>query len=129
MNEPKSNGAKSVALIVSGIGCAIILCLGGVSAIAAPKFMRFQDRSMQSECKSQLKAISTAERAYYADFDRYSSKLSDLGLIVEKGNRYQYRVGPGPFGEEAIPVDSGKVPGATLSGADSARLFSGCSSV
>lgn len=102
--------AKSVALMVSGLGVAIILCIAGVTAIAAPKFMRFQDRSSQGECKSQLKAISTAERAYYAEFDRYSSKFSDIGFGVEKGNRYQYRIGSGALGEEAISVDTQKHP-------------------
>lgn len=120
MGEPRSKGTKSVALIVSAAGVAITLCIGGVVAIAAPKFMRFQGRSLQSQCKSQLKAISTAERAYYAEFDRYSSKLSDLGVTVEKGSRYQYRVGSGPIGEEALPVDEERVPGASPAAYDAA---------
>lgn len=120
MNEPRSKGTKSAALVVSGIGVAIILCVVGVTAIAAPKFMRFQNRSMQSECKAQLRGIATAERAYYAEFDRYSPKLSEVGFAVEPGNRYQYRLGTGPIGEEAIGVDAQKVPGAQAAAYDAA---------
>lgn len=120
MNEPRSKGTKSAAVLVSAIGAAIILCVVGVTAIAAPKFMRFQNRSMQSECKSQLRAIATAERAYYADFDRYSPRLSEVGFSVDPGNRYQYRLGTGPIGEEAIGVDAQRVPGAQSATYDAA---------
>ena len=120
MNEARSKGSKSVALLVSGLGVAIILCVVGVTAIAAPKFMRFQNRSMQSECKAQLRAIVTAERAYFGEYDRFSSKLSEVGFSVEPGNRYQYRLGTGPFGEEAIGVDAQKVPGAKSADYDAA---------
>lgn len=88
----RSGGAKSAAVLVSGIGVAIILCIAGVTAIAAPKFMRFQDRSQQSECRSQLKAIATAERAYYAEHDQYSAELSAMDVIIRPGSQYRYTV-------------------------------------
>src|SRR4051812_44469821 len=93
--EPRSKGTKSVAVMVSLVGLGLVVCLVGVATIAAPKFMRFQDRSIQSECRSRLRAIATAERAYYGEFDRYSPKLADIGFQVEKRNRYQYRLGSG----------------------------------
>ena len=108
MSDPPSEGTRWVAVVVSCIGLAFVVCGLGAVTIAAPKFMRFQDRSMQSECKWQLRAISIAERASYAEFDRYSPKLADVNISVEKGNRYQDRLGPGPIGEEAIGVETTK---------------------
>jgi type II secretory pathway pseudopilin PulG len=105
MTEPKSKGARSVALMVSIGATVLILCLAGVAAISAPKFMRFQDRSRQSECKAQLRAVAVAEQALYAENQRYTTRWAELNLSVEKGNRYQYRVGPGPLAEEGLSVD------------------------
>lgn len=110
MNEPRSKGAKSVAVMVSAGAAVLILCLAGVAAISAPKFMRFQDRSRQSECKGQLRALATAERAFFAEHDRYTTKPAELGYSPEPGNRYQYRLGPLP--DEAISVDTRKHPDA-----------------
>jgi type IV pilus assembly protein PilA len=104
-DKPRSSRAKATALVVSGIGVAIILSIGGVVAISAPKFMRFQDRSRQSEGKVRLKAIVTSERALYGEYDRYSPKPTELGLALEKGNRYHCRLGPGPASEETLPAD------------------------
>ncbi|MDP1825915.1 MAG: pilin [Archangium sp.] len=112
MSEPRGKGTKAVAVVLSGVGVAIILCIGGVVAIAAPKFMRFQDRSWQSECKSNLRSIATAERAFYEEHARFSPKYAEVGFLPEKGNRYQYRLGPGALGDEAFPVDTTRSPDA-----------------
>lgn len=113
MTEPRSKGARSVALMVSIGAAVLILCLAGVAAISAPKFMRFQDRARQSECKVQLRAVAMAERAFYEEHQRYTTKWAELGLTVEKGNRYQYRIGPGVLSEDGFPVDTAAHPAPT----------------
>jgi type IV pilus assembly protein PilA len=51
----------------------VVAIIGILAAIAIPNFIRFQARSKQAEAKTNMKAIFTGERAFYAEKDRYSS--------------------------------------------------------
>jgi type IV pilus assembly protein PilA len=79
--------AKGFTLIELMIVVAII---GILAAIAIPNFIKFQARSKQSEAKSNLKAIYTAEKAYLQEKDVYSTDVSKVGFSPERGNRYRY---------------------------------------
>jgi type IV pilus assembly protein PilA len=68
----------------------VVAIIGILAAIAIPNFIKFQARSKQSEAKSNLKAIYTAERSYYQEKDTYSPLLSTVGFAPERGNRYYY---------------------------------------
>ncbi len=81
-----------------------------LAAIAIPNFMRFQARSKQSECKTNLKAALTAERAYHNDKDTYSSSPKETFFQPERGNRYLYRLGDGPLEAAGIAADNGRFP-------------------
>ncbi len=70
----------------------VVAIIGILAAIAIPNFVKFQARSKQSECKSNLKALFTAERAYYQEKDVYSSCVRKIGFSPERGNRYSYWV-------------------------------------
>ncbi len=50
----------------------VIAIIGILAAIAIPNFVKFQCRSKQSEARSSLKAIYTAEEAYRAEYDTYT---------------------------------------------------------
>jgi type IV pilus assembly protein PilA len=79
--------AKGFTLIELMIVVAII---GILAAIAIPNFIKFQARSKQSEAKSNLKAVYTAEKAYLQEKDIYSTDISKIGFSPERGNRYRY---------------------------------------
>jgi type IV pilus assembly protein PilA len=81
--------AKGFTLIELMIVVAII---GILAAIAIPNFIKFQARSKQSEVKTNLKGIFTAERSYYQEKDTYSACIRKFGWGPERGNRYAYRV-------------------------------------
>lgn len=70
----------------------VVAIIGILAAIAIPNFVKFQARSKQSEVKSNLKAIYTAERSYFQEKDNYSSCIRKFGFSPERGNRYHYKV-------------------------------------
>ncbi len=70
----------------------VVAIIGILAAIAIPNFVKFQARSKQSECKSNLKALFTAERSYFQEKDNYSSCIRKIGFSPERGNRYHYKV-------------------------------------
>jgi type IV pilus assembly protein PilA len=47
-------------------------------------------RSRQSEAKANLKAMFTAEKAFFQEKDRYSTYITVVGFEPERGNRYRY---------------------------------------
>src|SRR5438045_8972804 len=73
----------------------VVAIIGILAAIAIPKFVKFQARSKQSEAKANLKAMFTAEKAYSAEKDKFSTLTGEIGFSPERNNRYAYYVGPG----------------------------------
>ncbi len=63
-----------------------------ISVIGIPNFIKFQARSKQSEAKANLKALYTAEKAYFQEKDTYSPLVDDIGFSPERNNRYQYNL-------------------------------------
>lgn len=71
----------------------VVAIIGILAAIAIPNFIKFQARAKQSEPKANLKSFFTAERAYFAERDTYSSFVADIGFLPERGNRYAVYTG------------------------------------
>jgi type IV pilus assembly protein PilA len=68
----------------------VVAIIGILAAIAIPNFIKFQARSKQSEAKSNCKAMFTAQKAFFAEKDRYSSLVGEIGFAPERNNRYSY---------------------------------------
>ena len=83
----KKKGFTLVELMI------VVAIIGILAAIAIPNFIKFQARSKQSEPKANLKALFTAQRAYFSEKDTYSSLVGDIGFNPERGNRYEMRTG------------------------------------
>jgi len=60
---------------------------------------RFEGRARQSEAKTNLRFMNTAAKALWAEQDRYSADLRELGFTPERGNRYTY------FAHEEGPLE------------------------
>jgi type IV pilus assembly protein PilA len=71
----------------------VVAIIGILAAIAIPNFIKFQARSKQSEAKSNSKAMYTAEKAFYAEKDRWSTLVGECGFSPERNNRYAYYLG------------------------------------
>jgi len=72
----------------------VVAIIGILAAIAIPNFVKFQARSKQSEAKANLKAMFTAQKAYTAEKDRFSTLTGEIGFSPERNNRYAYFNGP-----------------------------------
>src|SRR4051812_33310338 len=71
----------------------VVAIIGILASIAIPNFIRFQAKAKQSEAKTNLKAVFTAEKAYYGERDSLSNRFSAVGFTPERGNRYSYVLG------------------------------------
>ena len=83
----KSQGFTLIELMI------VVAIIGILAAIAIPNFIKFQARSKQSEAKSNLKSLYTAEKAYYNEKDKFTNLLLIVGFSPERGNRYAYYSG------------------------------------
>ena len=68
----------------------VVAIVGILAAIAIPNFVKFQGRSKQSEVKANLRAMFIAEKAFFQEKDRYSFLVGEVGLAIERNNRYAY---------------------------------------
>jgi type IV pilus assembly protein PilA len=94
---PAGSSRKTLYIILGVVAVLLACpCVGIISAIAIPNFIRFQARSKQSECKANLKAWYSAQQAHYADANTYEPNLAKVGFAPERGNRYAYFAGQGP---------------------------------
>src|SRR5712671_5345970 len=71
----------------------VVAIIGILAAIAIPNFVKFQARSKQSEAKANMKAMFTAQKAFSAEKDRFSSLTGEIGFSPERNNRYSYFTG------------------------------------
>jgi type IV pilus assembly protein PilA len=72
----------------------VVAIIGILAAIAIPNFVKFQARSKQSEARTNLKALFSAEKGWFGERDTYSDRLNLVGYAPERGNRYAVSVGP-----------------------------------
>jgi hypothetical protein len=120
---------KGMSGWVIGLLIALVAlpCIGLPVAVVLPGFMTYQPRSLQSECRSNLKSFFTAEKSYFSERDEYSPLVRKVGFVPERGNRYLYlgsregtvedRSGSKAVGAETdvgVNVDSLKYPGMAL---------------
>lgn len=69
----------------------VVAIIGILAAIAVPQYQRFTAKSKQSEAKSQLAEIYTAERALQAEWQVYDSSFAVIGF--RPTGVLNYRVG------------------------------------
>jgi Tfp pilus assembly protein PilE len=104
--QPAYARRKTLSIVVLALSLMWLPMVGIMAAIAIPNFVRFQSRSKQAECKTNLKSALTAERACWAENDRYSTDPAEVGFRPEPRNRYLYRfAAAGPLEEVGIPAD------------------------
>src|SRR4051812_2491870 len=69
----------------------VVAIIGILAAIAIPNFIKFQARSKQSEPKTNLKGVFSAEKSWLGEKDFYAS-FGVAGWQLERGNRYAYSI-------------------------------------
>ncbi len=73
----------------------VVAIIGLLAALAVPNFIKFQARARQTEARANLKAVWTAQKAFYGDKSMYYDELNILGFSPEYNNRYAYFAGGG----------------------------------
>ncbi|MES2856243.1 MAG: prepilin-type N-terminal cleavage/methylation domain-containing protein [Bdellovibrionota bacterium] len=66
----------------------VVAIIGILATIAVPNFQKFQAKAKQSEAKTALSAIYTGEKAYSAEWDRFTSCVNKAGYSAEGTTRY-----------------------------------------
>ncbi len=105
LSRMRMRNKKGFTLIELMIVVAII---GILAAIAIPNFLKFQAKSKQSEAKTNLKAIYTAETGYYGENNTYN-EFKSVNWEPVGAARYTYSVGSdngiaSPPGPAAAPI-------------------------
>ena len=119
---PAGTSRKTLFAILAVSGVVLLCpCVGILSAIAIPNFIRFQSRAKQAECKMNLKAWYTAQQAHQAGANAFEPDVSQVGFTPERGNRYAYFAGEGPMESRAEAQATG-TEGAVSVGVDTFRF-------
>lgn len=103
--EPHLPG-KGLAIAATFIPLALVPIVGIQAAIAIPNFIKFQSRSKQAECKTQLKAIYVAQQTFESSKGAWATTFEELGTTPERGNRYSYFLSAA----EVFPADTQRFP-------------------
>jgi prepilin-type N-terminal cleavage/methylation domain-containing protein len=93
--NPRNRGFTLIELMI------VVAIIGILAAIAIPNFLKFQARSKQSEAKTNLKALYTAQKSFFSEKDRYSDFANEIGFSPERGNRYGYIISAAAGAAEA----------------------------
>ena len=90
----------------------VVAIIGILATIAIPNFLRYQAKAKQTEAKSNLVALHTAEIAYFAENNGFVDDFNAIGFGVSGASqRYYYELGNANQG--TLP------PGCTASTLDS----------
>ena len=94
-----AGAVKELSDAIATGGSSMVL-MGGMAAAAIPNFMKFTERSAQSEAKANLKSAFTGQRALFQEKDRWGRSFEEIGFSPEKGRRYTYCMG-----KQCLPCD------------------------
>ncbi len=93
----------TLLLIFGGIGCLLgVLVVGVLAAIAIPNFLAFNCRAKQSEAKTNLAGLYTSERAFFGEYNTYTTDLLTANWMPDGSPLYIYgfsQAGPRPTAE------------------------------
>ncbi|MCB0419754.1 MAG: prepilin-type N-terminal cleavage/methylation domain-containing protein [Bdellovibrionales bacterium] len=80
----------------------VVAIIGILSAIAIPNFNRFQRKARQSEVKSVMSGIYSAQKAFRAEWETYYGNLASVGFSPD--GQLRYNVGFGAAGGVAALI-------------------------
>jgi prepilin-type N-terminal cleavage/methylation domain-containing protein len=64
----------------------VVVIIGILAAIAIPKFTNVKDRANESACRTNMRAIASAESVYYGKYNRYSDQLTELDAVMSNSS-------------------------------------------
>ena len=80
----RSEGFTLIELMI------VVAIIGILAAIAIPNFLKFQCKAKQSEAKTNLAGIFTAEKAFFGEYNTYSTDLVSVNWQPDGSPLYIY---------------------------------------
>ena len=92
----------------------VVAIIGILAAIAIPNFLKFQAKSKQSEAKTNLKGIYTAETGYFGEKNSYGT-FQTVNWEPVGRSRYRFTVATGStdLGDMTVALDAWVTTGPT----------------
>jgi type IV pilus assembly protein PilA len=88
----------------------VVAIIGILASIAIPSIGKYMAKARQSEAKTQLSSLYTAEKAFFAEYTQYDSRFGAIGYSPE--GKLRYNVG---FGTSVVSTTySGTISGNQL---------------
>lgn len=69
----------------------VVAIIGILASLAIPSIGKYMAKARQSEAKTQLSSLYTAEKAFYAEYTAYDARFGAVGYSPE--GRLRYNVG------------------------------------
>ncbi len=90
---PQPGEARSLLAVVLVVVALVVVGGGLGAAVAWRKWQQREARARaQRECRTNLKAAFTAQKSYFAEYDRYLEDFARTGFVPERGNHHAYLV-------------------------------------
>ncbi len=115
--------AKGFTLIELMIVVAII---GILAAIAIPNFLRFQAKAKQSEAKTNLAAVFTAQTSYFSEQGVYGGTFALINWSPSGSPRYAYGLSTNNMANTVGAAMDGTLVAGCGNGSVTANNFSAC---
>src|SRR5438045_2363834 len=61
----------------------VVAIIGILATIAVPNFTKFQAKAKQTNAKTELAGIYTAEKSFYSEYSSYNANLNHIGYIPD----------------------------------------------
>jgi len=90
----------------------VVAIIGILASLAIPSIGKYMAKARQSEAKTQLSSLYTAEKAFFAEYTVYDSRFGAIGYSPE--GKLRYNVGFTAAGVQATLALNGYNPPAGL---------------
>src|SRR5688572_15081914 len=87
MRRLRDSGFTLIELMI------VVAIIGILAAIAIPNFLKFQCKSKQSEAKTNLSGVFTAEKAFFGEYNTYGTDLISVNWQPDGTPLYLYGFG------------------------------------
>lgn len=85
-NKKKDEGFTLIELLV------VIIIIGILSAIALPSFLNQASKAKQSEAKTTIGSVNSAQNAFRTENSSFATDLASLSLGLKDSNNYTFAV-------------------------------------